>query len=301
MRVLVVGSTGVAGRRCVRELVAAKHDVTAAVRSPERARVLEGVGARTAVVNLFDFNSVLQAVRGHDAIVNVATRVPPGMRALLRSAWRENDRIRREGVRNLVDAALESGAQRLVQESIPLTYPDRGDAWIDETVPISPVAYNQTVADAERQAKRFTEMGRTGVVLRFAWFYGPDSSHTLDSIRMLRKGFAPVFGQPEAYMSSIATDDVATSVVAALDAPAGVYNVCDDRPIQRSEYIQRLAEMFGVKTPRLAPHWLVGLLGSGAALLSRSQRVSNHKLKAATNWSPAYPDVLTGWRALIKP
>ena len=92
-----------------------------------------------------------------------------------RSSWRENDRIRTEGVANLVEAARRNGISRLVRESFALTYPDRADAWIDEQTPIDPAAYSKTVSDAERSVADFCAQGYTGVVLRFAAFYGPDA------------------------------------------------------------------------------------------------------------------------------
>jgi len=56
-------------------------------------------------------------VAGHDAVVNLATHMPPStLRMLLPGAWRENDRIRRFASAILVDAAI-AAAPRFVQES----------------------------------------------------------------------------------------------------------------------------------------------------------------------------------------
>ena len=56
-----------------------------------------------------------------------------------RSAWVENDRIRAEGTKNLVDAALATGAQVFVYPSFAFVYPDSGDAWIDAaSTPVAP-------------------------------------------------------------------------------------------------------------------------------------------------------------------
>jgi uncharacterized protein YbjT (DUF2867 family) len=46
MKILVTGATGVIGSRLIPTLVAAGHDVTAAVRSLGRAANLAGAGAR---------------------------------------------------------------------------------------------------------------------------------------------------------------------------------------------------------------------------------------------------------------
>ena len=57
---------------------------------------------------------------------------------MFRRNWAENDRIRSEGVRNLVDAALDANVTRFIQESFAPIYPDCGDEWIDETMPLEP-------------------------------------------------------------------------------------------------------------------------------------------------------------------
>ena len=62
MRVFVAGATGVLGRRAVARLVAAGHQVTGVARSPEKAALLESLGARPVGVDLFDADAVRGAV-----------------------------------------------------------------------------------------------------------------------------------------------------------------------------------------------------------------------------------------------
>ena len=45
-------------------------------------------------------------VAGHDVVCNLATRIPPTAHAARSAAWADNDRIRREASRHLVDGAL---------------------------------------------------------------------------------------------------------------------------------------------------------------------------------------------------
>jgi nucleoside-diphosphate-sugar epimerase len=279
-------------------LLAAGHQVTAVGRSPEKRAALERLGAGTAAVDLFDADAVRAAVAGHDAVCNLATHIPPSTRVFLPGAWRENDRIRSIASVNLVEAALAGGAVRFIQESFGLIYPDRGDEWIDETVPLQPARYNRTVLDAERATERFSQAGRAGVVLRFAGFYGPDSGILLDLIKLIRKGWAPIPGSPDGFLSSVSHDDAATAVVAALEVPAGVYNVVDDEPLRRREYFGSLAAALGVKPPKLPPAWMARLMGSMGEMLARSERISNRKLRAASGWAPKYPSVREGFRAL---
>src|SRR6478735_4710910 len=137
MRVFVAGSTGVVGRRAVVALVAAGHEVTALVRSPEKAALARTLGATPVEGSLFDPDALRAAVAGHDAVCNLATHIPPLTRAANPGAWAENTRIRSEGSGNLVDAALAAGATVYVQESIAFLYGDHRDEWVDaESTPI---------------------------------------------------------------------------------------------------------------------------------------------------------------------
>lgn len=299
MRVFVAGATGVVGRRVIPLLVAAGHQVAAAGRTPEKRDRLARLGATPVEADLFDPAALRRAAAGHDVVCNLATRIPPSSRALLPGAWRENDRIRRVASGNLVDAAIAAGAGRFIQESFAPIYPDRGDDWIDEGVPVRPARYNRSVVDAEAAAERFTRSGRAGVVLRFGLFYGPDSGYTLDAIRFVRKGLAPAFGSPAGFVSSVSHDDAATAVLAALGARAGIYNVVDDEPVRRREYYDSLAAALGVPPPRFFPAWMWRLAGSLGETLARSHRISNRKLRHECAWAPSMPSVRDGWLPIV--
>jgi 2-alkyl-3-oxoalkanoate reductase len=300
MRIFVTGATGVTGRRAVPLLLAAGHEVTAVARSPEKAASLERTGARPVEVDLFDAAAMRRAVAGHDAVVNLATAVPPSTRAIFRSAWKEMDRIRRDASAILVDAALAAGAGRLVQESFAPIYTDNGDGWIDESAPVKPARYNRSTLDAEHSASRFTAEGGIGVALRFGFFYGPDAGGaTLDIIGFVRKGWATAPG-PDGYVSSISHDDTATAVVAALGVPGGIYNVVDDEPLRRREFFGSLAAALGVAPPKFLPRWAGRLMGGVGETLARSLRISNRKFREASGWAPKYPSVRDAWPDLLR-
>jgi 2-alkyl-3-oxoalkanoate reductase len=299
MKIIVFGATGMLGRRVVPLLLAQGHAVTAAGRSRERLARLARLGASFATVDLFDRDAVARVMRGHEAVVNLTTQVPgTGARALLPIAWRGMDRVRREGSAIVADAAIAAGVERVVQESFALIYPDGGDAWIDESVPARPASYNRTTLDAEASARRVTETGRVGVALRFSFLYGgAEDGFTRDVLRFARRGWLPLFGRPEGYLAMVTHDDAARVVVAALDAPAGIYNVVDDEPLTRRELAYVLGEILSVRAPRLPPPWLASIGGPIAETIGRSLRLSNRALRDATGWRPQYPSGREGWRA----
>jgi nucleoside-diphosphate-sugar epimerase len=300
MRIFVTGATGVVGRRAIPILLSRGHAVTALVRQSSSTPSLVHANLAFVSVDLFDAAALERAVAGHDAVINLATHMPDSSwKMLFRSAWRLNDRIRSEGAVNIAAAARAGGATRLIQESFAPTYPDRGDQWIDESTPLEPSDYNRTVLDAEQAATDFTAAGRSGVVLRFGAFYGPDAMQVESYVDSLRWGFAPIPGDPEGYISSISHDDAASAVAAALDAPSGAYTVSDDEPVTRRVFFGTLAEVFGLKPPRFMPAWVAPLFGSVGDAMTRSLRMSNRKLKEATGWAPQFPSIREGFPAML--
>jgi nucleoside-diphosphate-sugar epimerase len=299
-QVFVTGATGVIGERVVPELIRRGYRVTAAGRTEEKRAQLAAMGAVAIPLDMFDPAAAQSALIGHDTVINLATHMPSStFRMLLRREWYENDRIRREGSATLVSAALATGVRRFIQESFAPVYEDGGDRWIDEQWPVRPVPYNLTVLDAERSARRFTEAGGTGVVLRFAAFYGADALMR-DIVRVVRRGWSPLPGSADAYWSSISHEDAAAAVIAALEIPAGIYNICDDEPLIRRELVDTLAAAIGVRPPRLIPTLLTRLGGSLMELWSRSQRMSNASFKRASDWMPRLPSVREGYAEVVR-
>jgi Nucleoside-diphosphate-sugar epimerases len=298
MRIFVAGATGVIGRRLIPLLVDAGSEVTAVARSRAKSDQLSKQGATPIALNLFDAPAVKAAVAGHHTVINVATHIPSGLRPMLPGAFAENIRIRREASKNLANGAIAARAQRFVQESYAPAYPDRGDEWIDEDVPIMPSSHLESVGVAESSAATFTRSGGAGVVLRFSNLYSPDSPGTLDIVNAVKRGFAPVFGGPDGFWSSIWADDAAAAVFASLRVPAGAYNVTDNVPMRRREVFDLLAKMLGVRTPRIPPLWFTRITGSLGDTLGRSHRLSNARFRQASGWVPRVPSVKEGWQLL---
>lgn len=136
-------------------------------------------------------------------------------------------------------------------------------------------------------------------MLRFGLFYGPEAPSTRGLIRAARRGFVPLPGASAAFLSWIHTDDLGPAVVAALEPPAGVYNVVDDEPITRAAWADVLARALGRQRVRPFPRSLSRLIPKRYEYLARSQRVSNRRFKAASAWSPSVGSPRQGWAQAI--
>lgn len=300
MKLFVTGATGALGGPLVPALLAGGHDVRAVARTDDKAERLRTGGAEPVIVDLFDADAVRDAVAGSNAILHLATSIPPMAKMASQRAWRTNNRLRTEGTVNLLAAAREHGIARFVKESITFTYPDSGDEWIDESVsPETGVKALESTLEAERLVEAFRSEGGAGTVLRFGLFYGPDARMVDEALRMAKVHLSAMSGSPDSYLSSIHLEDAASAVVASLTAVPETYNVADDEPLTRRAYTDAFAAAFDLPHLRMVPKAPVRVLGGSAAkTLTASQRVSNKRFRDATAWSPIYPSAREGWAAI---
>lgn len=298
MRVFVTGGTGAIGGYAVPALVAAGHSVTALARTEAKAGALESQGATAVSVSLFDRDALAAAFAGHDAVVNLASALPSTTSFLLRSAWKDCERVRIEGSATVVDAAQSAGVPRLVQESVAMLYAAGGSDWIDEDHPVDHYPISKGNHGAEASADRFAAGGATATILRFGVFYGRGAAHSEQLLALARRHIGFVPGRRDSYISSIHLADAAAAVVAALEAPGGRYNVVDDEPVTKHEFAQACSEAVGARPWISGPGPLALLLGDRLTSLTRSLRVSNARFKEATDWRPRYPSVREGLRQM---
>lgn len=297
MDVFVTGGTGAIGREAVQALVAAGHTVSALARSDEKARWLSEHGAEPVRVSLFDEDALAVAFDGRHAVANLASALPTTGQFVFPWAWRRNHRVRVEGSRAVTNAAITAGVEVLVQESVAMVYPDRAAAWITEDTPADRFPIAEANLAAEDNAARFTAAGRTGVVCRFGWFYGPGATHAEEFFALARRGLCVSMGPDDSYVSSIHVADGGRAVAAALAAPAGIYNVVDDMPLTKRQYADALAHAAGRPARLRLPGRAARLLGDKTLGLRRSLRVSNQRFRDATDWAPQYPSAREGWLA----
>ena len=292
--IVITGATGVVGRRAVRELLDAGHRVTGIARSARARRLLASLGARSVEADVFDEQAMTAAFAGADAVVNLLTHIPAADRMATPGAWDENDRLRCEASAAIARAAQAAGAGRLVQESLAFVYADGGDAWLDEAAPVVGGGSTSTALTAEANAAE--QFAGESVALRFGLFIGPDSSLTLADVDAARAGISPSVGRRDAYRPTLWLDDAATAVVAALGAPAGIYNVADDDPPTRAEIDAALAAVVRRDTLRPA----LQEVPSELEPIARSQRVSSLRLREATGWAPRVRAGTEGWALITR-
>ena len=292
MNVFVAGGSGAIGIPLVRALAVAGHKVTALTRSAGKRDELKALGAEVALADALDRESLIAAVEAtHPThVIHQLTALPKGGP---RSATdlEATNRLRIDGTRNLLDAAIKAGARRFLVGSFAVLS-DRGQP---ATNP-NPAAV--AVRLMESQVLDVTKRGAIeGVILRYGMFYGFEAGSTVAMIDMVRKRRLPLVRGDSSQLPMIHVEDAVTATVRALDAaPAGAtYDIVDDRAISATELVNAIAEYSGSPKPFTVPAWLPKLVSPYLArMMSMRMPLSNAKAKTELGWRPAYPTVRDG-------
>jgi nucleoside-diphosphate-sugar epimerase len=304
MRVFVAGAAGAVGLPLVRRLAAAGHSVVGLTRSEAKAKAVAAAGGKPVVADALNRAATMAAVvdARPDAIVHEMTALGAAS-DLVRfdRTFAQTNRLRTEGLNNLVAGARQAGTRRLVAQSFcGWPYAREGGPVKTEDDPLDPDPPRElrrslaAIRHLEEQVTTAAEI--EGVVLRYGAFYGP-ATGMFDAVFIdaLRRRRVPLVGDGGGWWSFIHTEDAAAATALAIDgAPPGVYNIADDEPAAVRDWLPALAALLDAKPPRRIPRWFARLAAGRhmVILMTEARAGSNEKAKRLLGWRPAHPS----WR-----
>lgn len=311
MRVFVAGATGVIGRSLVPRLVEKGHTVTAMTRRPDRKSHLAAMGAEPVVCDVYDPEGLEDAVRRArpEVVVHQLTALPQAIDPRkIEEQLAANDRIRVEGTKNLMRAAVRAGARRVVAQSIAFAYAPEGGSIKPEEAPLwlaAPWPWRRSVEAVAELERRVSSTGAVeGVVLRYGYLYGPGTAYATDGsvATLVRKRQFPIAGAGSGVFSFVHVDDAARATVAAIEGgDIGIYNVVDDEPASLRDWLPAYAHALGAKPPRRVFAWLARLAAGSYGLYSMTEQrgASNLRAKQELGWRPRLATWRTGFGAAL--
>jgi nucleoside-diphosphate-sugar epimerase len=278
MKILVVGATGVIGRNVIPRLVERGHIIRAVVRHSNQVPFLELAGVEPILGDIFNRDSLDRAAQGCEVALHLATAIPKSGDG----DWSINDRIRREGTRNFLAAAIHNGVKGYVQQSIILIYGDRGQETVDESASPQPTPVSQSAVEMEELVR---DSALDWCILRGGLLYGYGTGRE-DAWRMeARENQLMLPGDGTDLISLIHVVDMARAVVAAVEnpVPQSIYNIVDDKPVSYKRLFSYITAQLDLSAPE-----------AGGPKILPSLGCSNARVKKELLWQPAYPSYMSG-------
>ena len=284
--VAVTGATGFIGRNLLESLLL-RYEVRALVRPSSFTRTLPP-GVERIKGDLFDQGALLRLVDGAYAVVHLAG-------AIRGAAYEDFSRPNVKGFLNLLEACQERGVKRfLYLSSLAAKNPH-----------LSPYAATK------RQAEEFLkEAPLSWHVFRPPAVYGPYDQGLTPLIRLVLKGYLPVFGSLKNRFSLIYVEDLCEAILAWLKnppPPGRIYELHDGRPGGYSwEEVREIVTRVTGRAPRvfLLPEKILRMAGYGALwaakCLGKAPLFSPYKVNELCHpdWTCANDEISKdlGWR-----
>jgi dihydroflavonol-4-reductase len=169
--IAVTGISGLVGGNLARALLAQGRPVRGLVHRDQRA--VAGLDVELVEGDVRDPEALKRLLPGVDIVYHLAARI-----SLETDDWREVEAINIQGTRNVVEACLACGVQRLVHfSSIHAIQKEPLDAQLDEDRPrvlsLQAAPYDRSKALGELEVRRGMERGLGAIILNPTGIIGP--------------------------------------------------------------------------------------------------------------------------------
>lgn len=262
MQNLVTGGSGFLGSHLVEALLARGEKIRALVRPTSKTVHLASLGVELAYGDLSDVQFLRTATRHVERVYHCAA---------LAADWGTREAFHAAnvtGVRNLVEMALEAGVNKFVHVSTTDVY-GHPDYPADETAPyrLRGWHYGDTKIEGEQLVWAYhRQHGLPVTVVRPVNIYGPRSTtFVLEIVELLKSGSMVHIGSGRKPAGLAYVTNVVDVMLRAADSESSVgqaYNASDGSDVTWRQYVDRLAEIVGVSSPRIViPYRLAYLTG----------------------------------------
>jgi nucleoside-diphosphate-sugar epimerase len=228
-KLFLAGATGAIGTALVPLLIDAGYVVYGSTRRPERAKILEAKGVTPVIVDAFDSAALTSAlVRiSPSSVIHQLSDLPPSLdpKQMAEGVVR-NARMRSDGTRNLVAAALAAGCGRLIAQSNAWAYaPGPKPYTEDDPLDLAAEGIRSITVHGVAALEQLTlgTPALVGTVLRYGRIYGPGTSTPEPA------------GGPSVHVEAAAW----AALLAVQRSSGGIFNITDDNPDVSSAKAQR--------------------------------------------------------------
>jgi nucleoside-diphosphate-sugar epimerase len=227
--IFIAGASGAIGRRMLLILKQYDYSVIGITRFREKAQTLYEHGIEPLVLDVFDAPAVQAAMLRYrpNVVVHQLTDLPYGLDpARMPAASVRNARVRKEGTKNLVDAAVAAGVQHFIAQSIAWVYAAGPEPHSESDAIEAPVGPRAATLEGVHVLESLTlnSIRLRGAVLRYGMLYGPGTG------KEDREGLSiPLHVDAAAH----------AAVLAIQHSAVETYNIAEDNPHVLSDKARR--------------------------------------------------------------
>lgn len=204
-------------------------------------------------------------------------------------------------IRNFLMNVIGKVPRKFVLISTTGVYGDSQGAWVDENAPVNPRTDRaRRRLDSELFTTDWARQNHVNlVILRVGAIYGPDRV----PLERLRQGITLPPASSSGFLNRVHVDDLTAICVAAMRSNAeGIFNVSDGQPLKMIEYMNLVAEIFGL--PKVFessnPSDLESHSSSLRQYLGESRKIDNRRVLHEFSIELRYPTARQGLEASFR-
>ncbi|WP_425255026.1 NAD-dependent epimerase/dehydratase family protein [Mammaliicoccus sciuri] len=244
-KIFVTGATGLIGTKLTKRLIEEGYEVAGLTTSEKGKEKLDNAGVKAYIGNILEYETIEKSIGDFkpDIIMNEITD-------LKQVDMAANTKVRIEGTRNLVEAAIKHDVPHIQSQSIAFVY-EAGDTLATEETSLDYDASGDrkiTVDGVEGLEKESARLNKH-VILRYGLLYGPGTWYGKDGM-IYNQFINGEVTMTDGVQSFIHIDDAVETAIQALNFESGIYNVADDEPVKGDDWAKWYANELNV-TPTL--------------------------------------------------
>ena len=240
-KIFVTGATGLIGTKLTKRLIEEGYEVAGLTTSEKGKEKLDNAGVKAYIGNILEYDTIEKSIGDFkpDIIMNEIT----DLKQVDMSA---NTKVRIEGTRNLVEAAIKHDVPHIQSQSIAFVY-EAGDTLATEETSLDYDASGDrkiTVDGVEGLEKESARLNKH-VILRYGLLYGPGTWYGKDGM-IYNQFINGEVTMTDGVQSFIHIDDAVETAIQALNFESGIYNVADDDPVKGDDWAKWYANELNV-------------------------------------------------------
>ncbi|MCC2088871.1 NAD(P)-dependent oxidoreductase [Mammaliicoccus sciuri] len=240
-KIFVTGATGLIGTKLTKRLIEEGYEVAGLTTSEKGKEKLDNAGVKAYIGNILEYDTIEKSIGDFkpDIIMNEIT----DLKQVDMSA---NTKVRIEGTRNLVEAAIKHDVPHIQSQSIAFVY-EAGDTLATEETSLDYDASGDrkiTVDGVEGLEKESARLNKH-VILRYGLLYGPGTWYGKDGM-IYNQFINGEVTMTDGVQSFIHIDDAVETAIQALNFESGVYNVADNEPVKGDDWAKWYANELNV-------------------------------------------------------